>query len=283
MTDMQYSSAHDTNALRDTVVVRNRGIGEPDPGPTLCGITDLLPSDWTFLENPWLAQYGPAGEKREGTVPFLDAVHRGSDDLTAMVRDAIAADKRVVLLGYSGGAVVVHRTLDQLSTEERGDIAAVGFVSDPEQPRDVTGSTGRYGIRGESPAYGIPARWAADPDDGICLCPDNSPLRLLAQWTPDVGLDSPLAWRQQARRAVKLRRHPAYAIDVHDLDGEKARFAEARRLFDGYLGEDHISYGVRTEPGTGATYLENMASWLTEVLDPEAEPTAAPMALDAAM
>ncbi|MDN5722510.1 MAG: PE-PPE domain-containing protein [Corynebacterium sp.] len=244
------------------VVIRNRGIGEPEPGPTLSGVTDLLPSDWTCLENPWLAQYGPAGERREGRVPFLDAVDSGSTSLTTMVREAIGDGNRVVLLGYSGGAVVVHRTLDQLSTGERRKIAAVGFVSDPEQPRLATGDADRYGIRGESPITDIPARWAADPDDGICLCPDNSPLRLLAQWTPDVGWDSPLALRQQARRAVTLRRNPAYAVDMKDLDGEKARFGEARRLIDGYRGDDHISYGVRTEEGTTATYLENMALWL---------------------
>lgn len=245
-----------------TVVIRNRGIGELEPGPTLSGVTDLLPEHWTCLENPWLAQYGPAGERREGTVPFLDAVACGTTELTRMVREAIAEDNRVVLLGYSGGAVVVHRTLDQLTVEERQHIAAVGFVSDPEQPRLVTGVADRYGIRGESPVTDIPARWAADPDDGICLCPENSPLRLLAQWTPDVGLDSPLALSQQARRAVKLRRDPAYVVDVHDLDGEKARFGEARRLFEGYRGDDHISYGVRTEAGTTSTYLENMALWL---------------------
>lgn len=61
---------------------------------------------------------------------------------------------------------------------------------------------------------------------------------------------------------MTLRRNPAYAVDMKDLDGEKARFGEARRLIDGYRGDDHISYGVRTEEGTTATYLENMALWL---------------------
>lgn len=228
----------------------------------LGAVTDLLPDDWTCVENPWLAQYGPAGERHEGPVPFLDAVAQGADALAGMVRDAIVDGHPVVLLGYSGGAVVVHRTLDMLTALERSHVVAVGFVSDPEQPRGVTGSRERHGIRGESPVRDIHARWAADPDDGICLCPDPSPLRLLAQWTPDIGLASPLAWQQKARRALELRRNPSYVVDVRDIPGERARFAEARRLIEGYLGADHVSYTERREPGTGHTYVGNMADWL---------------------
>ena len=44
------------------VVIRNRGIGEPVPGPMLSAITNLLPEEWIRRENTdWVAQYGPAG------------------------------------------------------------------------------------------------------------------------------------------------------------------------------------------------------------------------------
>ncbi|MDN5580941.1 MULTISPECIES: cutinase family protein [unclassified Corynebacterium] len=260
------------------VVIRSRGIGEPVPGPTLCAVTDRLPDSWTCLENPWLAQYGPAGERLEGTVPFLDAVERGADDLVALVRattdttdcaDPADPGPPVILLGYSGGAVVVHRALERLDAADRDRVMAVGFVSDPEQPRGTTGDPTRYGIRGESPVPDVPARWAAAPDDGICLCPDPSPLRLLAQWTPDLGGDSPLTWRDRASRALRLRRGAAYHVDVRDLTGERARFAEARRLLTGYLGEEHTSYATRREPGTDATFVDNMADWLRRIHDGE--------------
>ncbi|MDN6510055.1 MAG: hypothetical protein L0K56_05015, partial [Corynebacterium sp.] len=98
---------------------------------------------------------------------------------------------------------------------------------------------------------------------------DPSPLRLLAQWTPDLGGASPLTWRDRASRALRLRRGAAYHVDVRDLTGERARFAEARRLLTGYLGEEHTSYATRREPGTDATFVDNMADWLRRIHDGE--------------
>lgn len=94
--------------------------------------------------------------------------------------------------------------------------------------------------------------------------PVNAPRQLaqVAQWTPDIGLGSPLAWEDQLRRFLTLRRVPAYMFNIWDLAGEIQRWAEARRLLEGYLGADHVSYATRKEPGTSRTYVQNMATWL---------------------
>lgn len=246
------------------VVIRNRGIGEPVPGPMLSAVTNLLPEDWIRRENTeWVAQYGPAGLNAV-KLPFLDAVDAGAEGLVLQVSKAITEGHRVVLLGYSGGAVVVHRALEMMTAPAlRSRIAAVGFISDPEQPRGLPNTRGRFGIRGGTPLpFVVPAHWAYDPDDGICLCPDPSPLRSAAQWSADIGLGSPLAWEIQLKRFIQVRRVPAYVFNIWDLQGELARWAEAKRLLEGYLGTDHVSYATRKEPGTSRTYVQNMATWL---------------------
>lgn len=250
------------------VVIRNRGIGEPVPGPMLSAITNLLPEEWIRRENTdWAAQYGPAGLNAV-KLPFLDAVDAGAEGLVLMVGRAVSEGHHVILLGYSGGAVVVHRALEMMTAEVlRSRILAVGFISDPEQPKGLPNSRGRYGIRGGTPLpFPTAARWAYDPDDGICLCPDPSPLRAAAQWTPDIGLGSPLAWEDQLRRFLSLRRVPAYVFNIWDLAGEIRRWNEAARLLEGYLGADHVSYATRREPGTSRTYVQNMATWLQSVV-----------------
>ncbi|UZT28724.1 lysin B [Nocardia phage NS-I] len=255
------------------VVIRNRGIGEPVPGPMLSAVTNLLPESWTRRENTeWVAQYGPAGLNAV-KLPFLDAVDRGAAGLVAMVHEAMIQGHRAVLLGYSGGAVVVHRALERMSDTELAQVAAVGFISDPEQPRGLPNTRGRFGIRGGTPLpVPMAARWAYDPDDGICLCPDPSPLRSAAQWSADIGLGSPLAWEIQLRRFITLRRVPAYVFNVWDLQGEIARWAEAKRLLEGYLGKDHVSYATRKEPGTSRTYVQNMATWLQGTVETATRP-----------
>lgn len=249
------------------VVIRNRGIGEPVPGPMLSAITNLLPEDWIRQENTdWAAQYGPAGGSLGG-LPFIDAVNHGAERLVIQVAKAISEGHRVVLLGYSGGAVVVHRALEMMTAPSlRSGVAAVAFVSDPEQPEGLPNSRGRYGIRGGTPLpFVVPARWAYDPDDGICMCPYPSPLRSAAQWSADIGLGSPLAWEGQLVRFLQLRKIPAYAINIWDLAGEIRRWNEAAKLLEGYLGADHVSYTTRREPGTSRTYVQNMATWLQSV------------------
>ena len=249
------------------VVIRNRGIGEPTPGPMLSAVTNLLPEDWVRRENTyWVAQYGPAGGNLAG-LPFIDAVETGANGLCQMVAAAAERGDHVALLGYSGGAVVVHRALEKMSRSELDAVLAVGFISDPEQPEGLPNSRGRYGIRGGTPLpRPMAARWAYDPDDGICLCPDPSPLRAAARWTPDIGLGSPLAWEDQLRRFLSLRRVPAYVFNIWDLAGEIRRWNEAARLLEGYLGADHVSYATRREPGTSRTYVQNMATWLQSVV-----------------
>ena len=255
------------------VVIRNRGIGEAVPGPMLSAVTNLLPEDWIRRENTsWVAQYGPAGLNAV-KLPFLDAVDAGAKGLVAMVHEAMIQGHHVALLGYSGGAVVVHRALEMMSDTELGQVVAVGFISDPEQPKGLPSTRGRFGIRGGTPLpRPMAARWAYDPDDGICLCPDPSPLRSAAQWSGDIGLGSPLAWDTQLRRFITLRRVPAYVFNIWDLQGEIARWSEAKRLLDGYLGKDHVSYATRKEPGTSRTYVQNMATWLQGTVETATRP-----------
>lgn len=240
--------------MNETVtVIRNRGIGEAIPSSMLCAVTNDLPEEWHRVSNTWLAQYA-------SPMPFIDAVEYGAEDLVRMVE---AAPGPVVLLGYSGGCVVIHRAWEALTPEQRGKVACIGMVSDPEQPRGVTGSPDRFGIRGSSPMPGVPVYWAADPHDAICLCPENSPLRWIAQWSQDIGLGSRLAIADQAKRGLALRQVAAYTFNIWDLIGERARFKEARELLDGYLfGGDHVSYNKRQEAATGRTYVQNMAAFV---------------------
>lgn len=190
----------------------------------------------------WPASIGPIG----GNLSWTDATRIGMGAL-----DRILADhpgEPVVLLGYSGGCKVVHDWLD--ANPDRLDrVAAVGFMSDPYRPHGkhqhgTPVPPGRGILR---PRTGpIPGRtfWSAWVGDVITDCPENSPLRTVADLsknTPggvldDLGNHLHLNSWQLANYMQMWRRDP-----LGYLFGLGERIAVAREGIHGYLNGEHTT------------------------------------------
>ena len=188
----------------------------------------------------WPASIGPIG----GNLSWTDATRIGMGAL-----DRILADhpgEPVVLLGYSGGCKVVHDWLDARHGQ-LGRIAAVGLMSDPFRPwgkyQHGTPLPPGRGILKPRPGP-IPGRtfWSAWPGDVITDCPDNSPLRTVADLsknTPggvldDLGDHLHLNSWQLANYMEMWRRDP-----LGYLFALPSRIAAAREGIHGYLNGEH--------------------------------------------
>src|SRR5699024_951398 len=121
-----------------------RGIGEPldDPGTVSNRAAALLRivhhgADVEIIAVPWEATYGPVGGAPDGGA-YVDTVEAGVLLTHHMIA---AADRPVVLIGFSAGATVAGHLARRIADGEfdRGNLAAVGLIADPHQPRRAGG------------------------------------------------------------------------------------------------------------------------------------------------
>ena len=188
----------------------------------------------------WPASIAPIG----GNQSWNDAVKVGIAAIDTILRDH--PGEHVVLMGYSGGCKVVHDWLDG-RPEKLDRIAAVGLMSDPFRPygkyQHGTPMPPGRGILKPRPGP-IPGRtfWSAWPGDVITDCPENSPLRTVADLsknTPggvldDLGDHLHLNSWQLANYMEMWRRDP-----LGYLFALPSRIAAAREGIRGYLGGEH--------------------------------------------
>ncbi|QOC56048.1 lysin B [Gordonia phage Clown] len=235
------------------------GIGETPGSDMLGGLRRVLPEFEHVLIN-WKASYGPVNPQRN---PWGASFMASMADGIAKVRAALDTGGPAVLAGYSGGAGVAGH----VAAHGHPNLIAVGMVADPFAP----GS----GIAGSRPVTAVPARWESNPRDVICCCPDDSPLRTIADVSPAFSLADPAMWTHhlvtQMRKgaiAAPIRNplHPLYEV---------RRFQRAAEDAAGYLGLDvrtlkfsgslcqHTAYSWhRPYRGGTTTYLEELAWWL---------------------
>ena len=192
-----------------------------------------------------------------GPLSWVEASRRGVLELDRVVSEN--PDEDLILLGYSGGNRVVHEWLDS-RPHLLHRVAAVGLLSDPFRPRGrgqfgVPG-VGGFGICGERLGP-VPDRtfWCAALGDVITDCPEDSPLRTVADlsdripggFLDDFGRHLSLGDWQLASYIQLWRRDPwGY------LWGLGARLDRARRDVEGYLGSAHTrAYILPFETGDG--------------------------------
>lgn len=235
-----------------TKLILCRGIGEPANSPMLQNVVRELATlgKYPLVVNiPYSASYGPAGKQGLLGESFNDSLKTGRQLLRAELAKGPA-----VVLGYSAGA----KLAGDVAVEKPDNLLAVGLIADPAMPYTAK-NNGRYGITGSRPVTTVPCKWSADPRDGICQCPTNSPLRTLADQSEAFSLGDPAAWT-----ADMWHRWSTAHWQPTNLWGQITTDAwpEAARLFYGYLwGGDHTSYGLRRETN-GKTYTRNMAEWV---------------------
>ena len=214
----------------------------------------------------WPASIAPIG----GSQSWSDAAKIGLADIDRILRENPA--EPVVLMGYSGGCKVVHDWLDT-RPQQLERIAAVGLMSDPFRPkgRHQHGTPlppGRGILRPRSGP--IPGRtfWSAWPGDVITDCPENSPLRTVADLsknTPggvldDLGDHLHLNSWQLANYMGMWRRDP-----LGYLFALPSRIAVAREGIRGYLGGEHTM--VYTRPWGPADDRRSYAHRLADTIN----------------
>nr|WP_312870234.1 PE-PPE domain-containing protein [Gordonia asplenii] len=274
------------------------GTGESGPDDRRSGVSGMLAHVTDNLDERfdavWVgypASYGPAPSWQG--MAYEDSVAIGCENLAAAFA---ATGGRVMMLGYSQGAVVVRRFVARLARTEPAAvrrIVGVGLVADPHQPSGVVEGCHGSGVAGPddasvSGADAVPAYWVGAADDVICNASADSLIRDIADLTGNLGVNgtaalgswvtsmwatlrrngfqnaartavSPAQWRRDGRRLVVAAREVAgYLPTVISWRGIR---------FDNDRGGRHTSYGV--EPyrrhsltDRDATGCEILARWL---------------------
>ena len=219
-------------------------------------------------ENAWPAQYGHGTSFNEG-LKKVKAIQ------TSIINKNSIEDARHIILGYSGGAAGIGDWLVDQQPETLRQVLAVGLISDPSMPQYIDtqtklGGERVWGIRGSRTVPILErTKWIYNHNDVICCCPENSPLRTIAEATSDFELGDRTTWggvlRQLAmggafaRLSAQLNRNPDRLKAIND------RYLQARLDAIGYIGGgEHTSYGVRIDPKSGQIYTDNLVNWLTD-------------------
>lgn len=234
-----------------------RGIGEPlHGGQMLDHVTKHFPDDWRIVPVPWEAQYGPVGQAGVAGSSFDRSLTLGQHLLREMIDDA--GPDPIVIIGYSGGAALAGHVADQLGPSQAEKVAAVGLLSDPFQPRGV--SPHGFGIAGHRPVDWPVQRpgtvWSWSDADPICVTPELSPLRTIADQTAAMALGDPSAWGTDLINRLRRGRWQPSAIDWHDPLGTLRRYGDAIDAARRYLINHTADY-----PGTRTQELADRIIW----------------------
>lgn len=237
------------------------GIGEPKsvlPVGMLENVTRAMRQDrHRFQQFDWQNSYGP--------VPVWDAAsyRRNVDnavfELVQRIMAPINDDKKVVVIGYSGGAELASRALSKLREDYQWNVAIPAAVLVSNPLRRPTKENNRYGIAGQHGDFPAHMRLfdVYNPVDGICCCPPPAhPLRTFHDFTNGFSLADPHAWGQQMlnnvvrgrlQNAWKLSSLPAwweavalmrgYAYDGQHTAWYVPRLAAVGRQLDEHLAK----------------------------------------------
>lgn len=236
-------------------IISVRGIGEPLFSPIIGSVVRHLNritgEQQRVTSLPWKAEYGPVPNPLGSS--FKDSLESGKRLLLQELEKEPA-----LVIGYSGGA----KLAGDVAVSKPKNMVALGLIADPAMPMGVVRTRTRaWGITGQRPIDGVPVMWKADPKDGICSCPPNSPLRTLADQSQAFSLADPAGWSNDVFQRLLRGAWQEVNLGQQFTQGE---WFKAIELFKGYaFGGDHISYGLRREHN-GLTYTENLAHWLAQ-------------------
>lgn len=250
------------------------GIGESGPQDARTQVSGMLGEVTRHLDpykfvpqwHPWQAEYGPV--PRLGGASYDESIRRGIDSLVRAIR---ACPNDVLGLGYSAGATLWGRLLEEFEDGKHPDIVAkvkgVAFVAHPERRRgDSVGRIGDgFGVGGEwfgGPDH-IPTLEVAAPEDVICCCPEDSPLRTLADQTSALSFLDIDGWARDLYDRLLTNRWQAVRMNWLHPVGTWRQYRRALDDAAGYLTRrDHVEYHLRIMPGETVTYTVKLAQIL---------------------
>lgn len=292
---MSHSESRIPSLDRDRVTVFVVGgtgesyVGDKRTGPTglLAAVTEVLDSRFTSRWVPYPASYGPS--PRPAGECYRDSVTAG----VLALRHAVEAEHRrdpsarLMMIGYSQGAVVIRTMLATASSSERAAVTAVAFVADPHQPPGAVAGCAGWGVAGPGPALpqGLAAFWVGDHDDMICNASPDSLIRDLADLSGTLSVHRLGEWLADMYRRVRaadLQNAALTRVSPAQWRRDLGRLAVAGREVGGFLpsvlgvvgrrwpnplGGRHVSYP--SEPYLHApltapelTGCEAVAHWL---------------------
>lgn len=229
------------------------GIGESSPDDNrdavsgmLRNVTDRLdPEQFESHWVPWPAEYGP-DPKLDG-IDYLSAISLGESLVRKKMNDL--GDSSYILLGYSGGAHVAGNVAT-------GNDAIVGcaVIADPMRQR-LRWPAG-YGVLGERTVKGCWFWSVANPNDIICSCPANSPLRSIADITRGFSVTDPAQWGNTLLSTVWQKWWEDPYVDWGGVAIGLAGYLSP------YPWSQHTGYDHMIMPGTTVMYTEWLAGEL---------------------
>lgn len=220
----------------------------------------------------WSAGYGPVGG--QGVSWNQNAVAGAG-----MVLDIISKNhsRPIILVGYSGGCLVVRRALERMPVTDAKRVISVALLSDPFRPADrlqsdIMQPTRNSGVCGGELVGEFSNRtfWTTHPLDPISNAAPDSILRTVADLTDNLGTDTNAffadVYNTLAKRTLQLwkERNEFARNPVHWLQTIGGR---VDRSF-----QEALNYGVRgyhtkgyTDPWAGgpglASRLGASAAW----------------------
>ncbi|ANA87274.1 lysin B [Gordonia phage Kampe] len=235
-------------------LLKARGIGEPLKNNMLTGLGNRLPKEIKQEEINYPASYGAVPKPGMSFLASLDICAK----LTLERIQKAPKGEFFVLAGFSAGAEAMGNFIAAADAEILRRILGIYLVADPSMPRYAL-NTRKYGIRGERYLpRGVKAKWSADPKDCIPLCsPKPSPLRDIADRSPNMGIGSRLDWLGAYSRINNRAVQGGFGVPDFNAAIQEAL---------GYLVRgDHTGYNVRREPN-GKVYLHNGADWIQSLV-----------------
>ncbi|UJQ86408.1 lysin B [Gordonia phage Wojtek] len=224
----------------------------------------------------WPAEYGPF-PKPHSKVSFNDSL----ETLHSMLNMEVFDDGSTMyfLVGYSGGAAGIGDWLAEATAEQKALVLGAVLIADPSTPRGIIPNDpilgeARFGIRGDRPVGHVGVKWICNPDDVICSCTENSPLRLIASTTPNAALADMASWgtvlNQMAIRQANLIMRAQIANLMNkknaqeQVDAIRKQFDVAFRDAYGYIaGDDHVAYTVRGGQKFHPTWSETASNFIS--------------------
>ncbi|MFE7421426.1 cutinase family protein [Rhodococcus sp. NPDC057529] len=241
-------------------------------------VTDALDDRFACRWVGYPASYGPVAA---GGLSYRQSTEVGVRRLIDAMDDVPGP---VMLIGYSQGCTVIREVLGQIATGPRhaGNLAAVGLVSDPEQPAGVVPGCRGRGVAGVGAPIpeSVPVQWIAHPDDMICNASEDSYVRDIAdltRWMSFRALRTWLAQTWELIRSNSFQNAGKTRISPRQWRTDLRRLRTAMIEVLGYLpprlawrgvrvvnarGGRHIAYASEPLDASGLTGCQILAQWL---------------------